>query len=138
MSSSSTFDYWQCVTAGSTTPTDSNNNYRRVRIFYVYNAAQQRKAYTDTGYNEYVKYPDDDDIGQLWQVKTLTQDGSAHNSTPTQNKYWTIGDRCGKSITSCMRRFQGMNDGNGGAHPSTTLQNRPLPFGAFPGSRQFR
>ena len=137
LSSSSTFDYWQCVTAGSTTPTDSNNNYRRVRIFYVYSASTQYRAYTDTGYNYYVQYPSGA-TAQLWQVKTLTQDASAHNSTPTQNKYWTIGDRCGKSITSCMRRFQGMNDGNGGADPSTTLQNRTLPFGAFPASRQYR
>ena len=134
-SSSSTFDYWQCVTASGTTPTDSNTNYRRVRLFSTYSASTQYKAYTDTGYNEYVTYGSP---AQLWQVKTLTQNASAHNSTPIQNKYWTIGDRCGKSITSCMRRFQGMNDGNGGAHPSTTLRNRPLPFGAFPASRQFR
>ena len=75
---------------------------------------------------------------QLWQVKTLGQTGSAHNTTPTQNKYWTIGDRCGKAINSCMRRFQALNDGNGGAHITTTFQNKALPFGGFPASKQHR
>ena len=134
-SSSSIYDYWQCLTTTSSTPTDSNTAYRRVRIFSTYSASTQYKAYTDTGYNEYVTYGSP---AQLWQVKTLTQDGSSHVSTPTQNKYWTIGDRCGKSITSCMRRFQAQTDGSGGAHHLTTFKNKALPFGAFPASRQYR
>ena len=43
-----------------------------------------------------------------------------------------------KAVTSCMRRFQALNDGNGGAHISTTFQNKALPFGGFPASRQYR
>ena len=132
----SIFDYWQCLANSSSSPTDADNNYRRVRIFNTYNATHERKAYTDTGYNEYVTYGSP--TVQLWQVKTLTQKASGHDSTPTQNKYWTIGDRCGKAINSCMRRFQALNDGNGGAHITTTFQNKALPFGGFPASKQHR
>ena len=132
----SIFDYWQCMVASSTSPTDGDSDYRRVRIFQVYSASTEYKAYTDTGYNEYVTYGSP--TVQLWQVKTLGQTGSAHNTTPTQNKYWTIGDRCGKAINSCMRRFQALNDGNGGAHITTTFQNKALPFGGFPASKQHR
>ena len=131
----SIFDYWQCMVNSSTSPTDGDSDYRRVRIFQAYSASTEYKAYTDTGYNEYVTYGSP---AQLWQVKTLGQTASAHNSTPTQNKYWTIGDRCSKSINACMRRFQALNDGNGGAHITTTFQNKALPFGGFPASKQHR
>ena len=37
-----------------------------------------------------------------------------------------------------INAVEALNDGNGGAHISTTFQNKPLPFGGFPASRQYR
>tara|TARA_B100001059_G_scaffold43519_1_gene35483 strand:+ start:492 stop:1451 length:960 start_codon:yes stop_codon:yes gene_type:complete len=48
------------------------------------------------------------------------------------NKYWKRIDLCGKTLTSCKKRFQGNYSG------TTLNQNVSLPFGGFPGSRKFK
>ena len=48
------------------------------------------------------------------------------------NKYWKRIDICGKTLTSCKKRYQGVYNG------STLDQNVYLPFGGFPGSKKFK
>jgi phage-related protein len=129
--SESNFDYWQCVSNTSDTPSDANLAWRRVRIYSSYSASATFKAFKNSDYNEYVLFS-----GELWQVKTITQTGSAHNSTPSSGLYWVKGDQCGKKLTSCVRRFNALL--SSGDISIATNKNIPLPFGGFPGSRVFR
>jgi len=126
------YDYWQCLTNTSSTPSDTNTDWRRVRIFYIYSASTTYKAFTDTSYNDYVLYS-----SQIWKVKTITQDANSHISTPQSNNYWTRGDSCGKRVTSCSRRFHATPDGSGGIL-TTTTKEVALPFGGFPASRIYK
>lgn len=130
--SQSSFDYWQSVTGNATTPADGNTDWRRVRIYSTYSASTTYNGYRDTDYNEYVLYS-----GELWQVKTITQTGSSHNSTPESGLYWARGDQCGKKLTSCSLRFHAQL-GSGGAIQIARNRTSALPFGGFPGSRIFR
>lgn len=129
---STVYDYWQCLTNTSTTPSDSSSDWRRVRIFSTYSASSAYAAYTNTDYNEYVLYS-----GQIWKVKTITQDANSHISTPEANKYWTRGDACAKRVSSCSRRFHATPDGSGGVELTTTKEIA-LPFGGFPASRTYK
>ena len=126
-------DYWQCLTATGTTPTDTNSNFRRVRYYHDYAAGSDYTVYTDIKYNAYTKYQN-----RIWQVKVRTQSGNSHISTPQAGIYWTRGDNCAKKIGSCAKRFAAVPVAAGGVHHSTTQRQVLLPFGGFPGSRQFR
>ena len=130
--STTVYDYWQCLADTSSTPSDTSSDWRRVRIYYGYSAASDYLAFTDTAYNEYTLYNN-----ILWKVKTLTQDASAHNSTPDYNNYWTRGDACGKRVSSCSKRFHATPDGSGGVEITTTKETA-LPFGGFPASRTYK
>tara|TARA_Y100001938_G_C8100934_1_gene441673 strand:- start:6271 stop:7473 length:1203 start_codon:yes stop_codon:yes gene_type:complete len=140
----SAYDYWQAVVTTSSpgTPSDNNYNFRRVRVYDSYSASSTYKAYTDPNYNAYVTHDrgTDDAHARLWQVKTTTQYASAHNSTPTFNSYWTIGDQCSKTITGCSRRFKSKF-----ATIDSSVRRKidedsvfSLPYGGFPGSRKLK
>jgi lambda family phage minor tail protein L len=131
-SSESNFDYWQSVTGVNSTPSDTDINWRRVRIYYTYSASTTYKAYQNSDYNEYVL-----SSGALWQVKTVTQTGSSHVVTPPDSGiYWQRGDQCGKKLTSCSLRFHGQVS-SGGDIQIARNRNLSLPFGGFPGTRVF-
>lgn len=124
-------DYWQARISSAGTPSDTNTNYRRVRVFSTYSSASTYKAYTNSDYNEYVKF---DDL--IWQVKQVTMTANQHQTSPKSGQFWTRGDTCGKRLSSCSARFQ-VDIASG--QPSATDRKRqePLPFGGFPASRQF-
>ena len=66
---------------------------------------------------------------QIWEA---LQAVPANKDPETQKSYWKRLDVCGKTLLSCKLRFQGNNSND-------TLDTRiVLPFGGFPGSRQFR
>jgi len=70
---------------------------------------------------------------KLWKC---TINHTAHDSKePEQGSaYWAPGDVCGKTLTSCKRRFQVKANNV----PFTEYSNKSLPFGGFPGSDKYR
>lgn len=140
------YDYWQATitTSSPGTASDSNDVFRRVRIYdSSYSASQQYIAYTDPNYNEYVTYTlAGESFPRLWKVKNVTQPSSNHNTTPQQNGYWQLGDECGKTLNSCARRFNyqhvsAISPGTGTVGSVDKNSRRTLPFGGFPGTRIF-
>lgn len=136
----SSFDYWQAAVTTSSpgTPSDTNANFRRIRVYSTYSASTTYNAYTDPNYNEYVLYDrgSDDDHVRLWQVKTTSQVGSAHKATPDFNNYWQLGDQCSKTVTGCSRRFKSsFATIDGSVRRKIGEKDEVLPFGGFPGTR---
>lgn len=71
--------------------------------------------------------------GELW--KCSIDHTSAANKEPEANSaYWSVGDVCGKTLSSCNRRF-GVKTNN---VPFKEWTSRSLPFGGFPGSDKYR
>lgn len=129
------FDYWQCVALSSTSqaPSDTNVNWRRVRVYNNYNSSTTYYGYTNPRFNDFVLKD-----GRLFQIAKKTQDGGSHD-TVTVGKNWTEGDICGKKIKSCRLRFHSQ------AHASIskgvsvdTSSEISLPFGGFPSAKQRR
>ena len=71
---------------------------------------------------------------EIWEairaVPAETSNGQ-HNPT-TSRAYWKRLDVCGKTLNSCKIRFQGNNS------DETLNTSFALPFGGFPGAKQFR
>lgn len=136
----SAFDYWQATvtTSNPGTPSDTNANFRRVRVFSTYSASTTYKAYTDPNYNEYVTYDrgSDDVYVRLWQIKGTSNTGSAHKSTPNFGNHWQLGDQCSKTVSGCANRFKASYATIDGSMRRTIDQNdNTLPFGGFPGTK---
>lgn len=66
---------------------------------------------------------------QIWR---LLRDAPTGKTPATNPFYWYREDVCGKLINSCKVRFQGNNSDD------DLNLNIPLPFGGFPGSKQFK
>lgn len=126
--------YWIVNTSDTKTnlgtPTDSNAKFDPVRVYETYNPSTTYKAYTDDRLNEMVQYD-----GYVWQVKK-----ESTGNTPGFNEYWKRGDECGKRLSSCGKRFGFSPIDN----TSTTSRAKAsidttaiLPFGGFPGSKNF-
>ena len=127
-SSVSTTNFWQ-ATAGTSspgTPSDTNSNFRRVRVYEAYNASTTYYSFEDSQHNHYVR----DSSGKVWQVtNTIT------GETPGFNAFWALGDVCGKKLNSCAIRYGIKPIGSGATtRPSSTTDTTvTLPFGGFPG-----
>lgn len=126
--------YWQVLTAGTKTalgtPSESNSNFAVVRVFSSsYSASTTYKAYTDDRLNSIVKSGD-----FLWKTKQPTVGNS-----PTFSDYWRRADECGKRLNSCNKRFGFVpkTSTSTTSRGSATFENRVLPFGGFPGSKNF-
>lgn len=133
-------NYWQMVTLTTTTPSDTNIAWRRVRVFSVYTASGTYNVYTNPMYNDYVANTlAGESFPRLFKKILATQVTSSEGSNPAYNKHWEIGDVCGKRLYSCTRRYQYISaTSNGVSVPSTTYnQKATLPFGGFPGSRTY-
>jgi len=122
--------YWQATRATTTAPTSASNSWRSVRIWRTYSASTTYYGYKDKRHNEYVLKDE-----KLWQVKRTTQTGSSH-STLIEGEYWTAGDVCGKTLTSCAMRFQAKPLSAGWS--SLKDSRIGLPYGGFPGVIQRR
>ena len=71
---------------------------------------------------------------EIWEaIRTIPEESFAGQFNPVTAKgYWTRADVCGKTLNSCKIRFQGNNSDD-------TLNTAfVLPFGGFPGAKQFR
>lgn len=64
---------------------------------------------------------------QVWEALF---DGTVGKDPRYFRKYWKRIDLCGKTLNSCKIRFQ--------YNGSSLDQDRPLPFGGFPGSKKYR
>lgn len=126
-------EYWICKTTGTksalNTPSDTNTNFQRVRVYNGYNASTTYYAYTDTQHNPYIRYNN-----RVWKIKK-----TATGVTPGFNDHWERGDLCGKRLKSCNLRFNATFTANTAlARPSHTHNNENvLPFGGFPGSKRY-
>lgn len=116
---------------GCTWPLDSNG-----RFFDVNNNVITKDISTISAWSNSATYSADD------KVKTTTNNHTqiwialravpANKDPEKQASYWKRLDVCGKTLQSCKIRFQGNNSNN------TLNTAYVLPFGGFPGSRQFR
>jgi len=136
----SAFDYWQATVSTSTpgTASDTNANFRRIRVYQTYSASTTYKAYTDPNYNEFVIYDrgSADTYVRLWQLKTVCQVGSAHKATPDFNDYWQLGDQCSKTLNGCASRFKTtFATKDGSVRKDIDNRDQTLPFGGFPGTK---
>lgn len=136
----SSYDYWQArvSTSNPGTPSDTNANFKRIRVWSDYSASSTYKAYTDPNYNEFVRYDrgSDDDHVRLWKVKTTTQTGSAHKATPNFNDYWELGDQCSKTLKGCANRYKSsFSNIDGSVRRAISEKDQSLPFGGFPGTK---
>ena len=66
---------------------------------------------------------------EIWEALKAVP---ANKNPKSQKVYWKRLDVCGKTLNSCKIRFQGNNTND------ALLTTEVLPFGGFPGSKQFR
>ena len=139
------YDYWQAnfTTSSPGTASDTNDVFRRVRIYTNYSPATTYDAFTTPDYNSYVAYTlAGESFPRLFKVKNVSQPGGAHDTTPQQNGYWQLGDECAKTLDACARRFNykskiAISPGTGRVANVDKESERTLPFGGFPGTRIF-
>lgn len=130
------YNYWQCLTTTTTSPSATASEWRQVRTYRTYSASETYNAFTNADYNDYVLYTTSGEpYPRLWRVKTITMQAGVHPTTPQLNIYWGRGDICGKRVNSCSLRFHA----NPGTYGPTTNTSKEvaLPFGGFPGARAF-
>jgi len=136
-------NYWLCLGNPSSasqvaviSPRDNHSSWRRIRTFVPYNAAHDYQGYTDSRYNDYILYNN-----VLWQIKKKTQVGTGNGGTHAaiqEGDSWTLGDVCGKKVSSCRLRFQALEAGTTTRPSIITAQHIALPFGGFPSVQQRR
>ena len=153
------YDYWQATeavtSANAGIPSDTNRNFRRVRVYREYNTGEKwANTYTDKNYSDYISYtigsdPNDnrtlEAYPRLFRVKNQTQVGGDYkpNSSgyPQQGKYWERADICGKTLNSCMQRYQfkaaNINSDSDKGPGYNRNESKTLMFGGFPSSRKY-
>ena len=140
-------DFWQAKVAGTATalgaPTDTNNNYARVRTYSAYSHGTEYFSYSDDKYNDYVTFQDNTSpVGaQTYQKTLMWKTRKANkNQAPESGAFWQRGDLCSKSLTGCGRRF-GFNPKTASSATTTGHDDHSttvvIPFGGFPGSKAF-
>lgn len=128
--SSSVNNYWQATTSSSSpgAPTNTNANFRRIRVYTAYSSSATYYTYEDTQHNDYVR----DSAGKLWKVTS-----SITGEAPGFNAFWSSGDLCGKKLNSCAIRYGfkrlGSSSGATTAPQTATDTTQVLPYGGFPG-----
>ena len=136
-------NYWQARKATSSpgTPTDSNSNFVRIRVYSAYSNGTEYFTYIDDRDNNYVTFTDNVSTSStynkvlLWKARAPSDE-----EAPGHNPYWERGDGCSKTTTGCKKRFgfnpitKGTASSTGKAATDTTVE---LPFGGFPGARAF-
>lgn len=131
-------NYWQAVLTNSSPGTfsDSNANISRVRVFEAYSSSTTYYAYTQDKYNNYVTATVDGKV-RLFKAKKT----SIGQTPEIVSDYWTVADICSKTLDGCKKRFgfKPLNAGTTSSTGSTTTDSRViLPFGGFPGAKNFR
>jgi lambda family phage minor tail protein L len=126
--------YWLVNVTGTKsslgTPSESNANFDAIRVYSTYNASTSYKVYTDDRLNEIVLYNN-----FTWKAKVATT-----GNTPGFTQFWRRADECGKRLSSCGKRFGyspvDVTSATSRAKASVNT-SRVLPFGGFPGSKNF-
>jgi len=125
--------YWQALrdqASSPVLPSDYDSFYwRSVRVYTTETSGLIAYTYKESRHNTYVLSSQ----GILWRAKKYAVVGT-HSFI--EGAYWTAGDKCGKTVTSCASRFQ--------AKKHATITNgiavdrlpTNLPFGGFPGAKQ--
>ncbi len=151
------YDYWQATKSDDNpgTPLDTNTFFRRVRTYKEYNTGEKwANVYTDKNYNDYISYTIGEDSNddrtlesyiRVFQVKNQTQVGGAYkpndNGFPQFGKYWERADICGKSLNSCMQRYQfnpvNINSDSDKGPGYIRNESVKIQFGGFPTSRKY-
>ena len=137
-------NYWQALGASSNpgTPTDTNINFKRVRIYSTYSNGTDYYTYSDDRHNDYVTFTDDVSTSPTHN-KTLLWKAKAPSdllSPTTGSDFWGRGDGCSKRLEGCKARFgfdpktAGTASSTGKASSDTTAT---LPFGGFPPAKAF-
>ena len=131
-------NYWQAVAANSSpgTPSSSNTNFNRHRIFSAYSSSITYYAYTQDNYNDYVTATVNGKV-RLFKAK-ITSIGQPPS---IGSEYWEIADTCSKTLTGCKKRygFNPLTLGTASSTGNTATDTRVvLPFGGFPGAKNFR
>ena len=138
-------NYWQAAKSVSSpgTPSDTNSNFNRVRLYSSYSHGTEYFTYEDDKYNDYVTFQDNTAaVGAETYQKTLLWKATkpSQNTAPTYSIFWERGDACSKTLKGCGMRF-GFNPKNVGTASSTANSNFStqvvLPFGGFPGAKNF-
>jgi len=136
-------NYWQARSSGVLgTPSDSNSNYKRVRVYSTYNHGTEYFTYVDDRDNDYVVFTDNVSTSETYNKTLLWKaDQPSENQAPGYTKYWKKGDLCSKTTTGCKMRF-GFSPKSVNSSASTgkaaTNTNAVLPFGGFPAARNFK
>ncbi len=118
------------------TPSDSNAKFDRIRVHQgAYSNSTTYNAFTDDKLNDIVTHTSGGKTF-VWKTK-VTHSGN----TPGFTDFWRRADECGKTLTSCGKRF-GFSpvDATSGSSRARAEINTAatLPFGAFPGSKKFQ
>ena len=101
--------------------------------YFEYSTYNASTAYSVGNYVEY----NDGTQTTVWKCITA----GTGNTPSTSSSYWEKGDVCGKTLDSCKCRFQYVPYSAASANqvPTTNKDTaKPLPFGAFIGSKKFR
>lgn len=136
-------NYWQAVKSESSpgTPSDTNSNFQRVRIYAAYSHGTEYFNYTDDRNANYVTFTDNVATSSTYNKTLLWKARQPSKSqAPTFGVYWERGDGCSKSTTGCKKRFgfKPLNSGTASSTGSTdTNTDVELPFGGFPASKAF-
>ena len=101
--------------------------------YFEYSTYNASTAYSVGNYVEY----NDGTQTTVWKCIIA----GTGNTPSTSSSYWEKGDVCGKTLDSCKCRFQYVPYSAASANqvPTTNKDTaKPLPFGAFIGSKKFR
>jgi len=129
--SPSEFNYWQSATGQNTTPSDSSADWQRIRVYNTYTGSNEYTAvFTNDKYNTYFLYS-----SKVWKNIGRSQAYGLVNA-PDFGSLWEHGDRCGKRLSSCGKRFKAnalasisYTSGSGTLSPGDSV------IGAIQGSR---
>ena len=127
---------------GCTWPLDSNGRFFDENDNIITKTASSIPTYDDSvsnvtrslGYRTKTVDTSNNNYTQIWEaIRAVPAESSAGQYDPRKNRaYWKRLDVCSKTLNGCKIRFQGNNS-------SLSLNTSfPLPFGGFPGSKQFR
>ena len=138
-------NYWQATKSVSSpgTPSDTNVNFNRIRVYAAYSHGTSYFTFTNDKYNDYVTFTDNTSpSGAFTHNKTLLWKARkpSDNVPPAHGLFWERGDMCSKTLEGCGRRF--------GFDPISPTSNTSvgkdkfstqvvIPFGGFPGAKNF-
>ena len=121
---------WPLDSRGRFFDKDDNIITKNISSIPTYNSNSQNDA-RSAGYKTKTIRDGHTEIWEAIRAVPAETSNGQHNPT-TSRAYWKRLDVCGKTLNSCKIRFQGNNS------DETLNTSFALPFGGFPGAKQFR